>query len=333
MSESGSYKIVFVRNVWNAEWRDNGRRRRASLGTTDRQEAMERLQTLDERLQRERRPKVITVAVAWEGKQASLGTRAAASAMSSRGKAIMPILGHLRADLVPSEAIDAYIARRRAAGRHDGSIVAELKSLRAALAWAVQKNLIVKAPYIHMPSTPPPRDLRLTRRQAAKFLDAIALPHLRLFVTLCLTTGCRKTAALDLTWDRVDLRERRIDLRDPDRTQPSKARPTVPINLTLTRALLEAKEIAQTEHVIEWQGHRVSNIKESFKDAAVRAGLPWITPHVLRHSAASWMAESGVPMQEIAQLLGHSDSRITERVYSRMSPAYLQGAANALELD
>jgi integrase len=333
MSESGSYKIVFLRGVWNAEWREpNGRRRRASLGTADRQEAMERLQALDAKLQAERKPAVIDVAYAWKGKRDSLGTRAAGSAMDSRGKALLPVLGHLRADLIPEEAIDAYIAKRRADGRNDGTIVGELKQLRASLAWAVNKGLIVRAPYIHTPRQPPPRDLRLTRDQAAGFLAAIELPHLRLFVVICLTTAARKQAVLDLTWDRVDLDHGVLHLHDPDRLQEGKTRPTVPINSTLAKALTEAQKAATIDHVIEWSGHRVGNIKESFRAAAAKAGLPWISPHVLRHSAASWMAESGVPMQEIAQYLGHSDSRITERVYARMSPLYLAGAAKALEL-
>jgi len=37
-------------------------------------------------------------------------------------------------------------------------------------------------------------------------------------------------------------------------------------------------------------------------------------------------------MAEIAQFLGHKDSRITERVYARFSPTYLRGAASMLEL-
>ncbi len=36
-------------------------------------------------------------------------------------------------------------------------------------------------------------------------------------------------------------------------------------------------------------------------------------------------------MSEIAQMLGHSDSRVTEKVYARFSPTYLRGAAAALE--
>jgi hypothetical protein len=50
-------------------------------------------------------------------------------------------------------------------------------------------------------------------------------------------------------------------------------------------------------------------------------------------SAAVHMADAGVPMEEIAQCLGHSDVEVTRRIYARFSPDYLSGAAAALEYD
>ncbi|WP_407696212.1 tyrosine-type recombinase/integrase [Sphingobium sufflavum] len=52
--------------------------------------------------------------------------------------------------------------------------------------------------------------------------------------------------------------------------------------------------------------------------------------HLLRHTAAIWMAEARTPMSEIASFLGHRDTTITARVYARYSPDYLAGAAQAL---
>ena len=49
-----------------------------------------------------------------------------------------------------------------------------------------------------------------------------------------------------------------------------------------------------------------------------------------RHSAAVWRAEAGVPMMQIAQFLGHTDSRITERTYARFAPEFLALAAESL---
>lgn len=43
-------------------------------------------------------------------------------------------------------------------------------------------------------------------------------------------------------------------------------------------------------------GHRVQSIKKGFAAATKRGGLPDVTPHILRHTAASWMAMADVPM-------------------------------------
>lgn len=64
--------------------------------------------------------------------------------------------------------------------------------------------------------------------------------------------------------------------------------------------------------------------------ASQRSGVH-ATPHMFRHSAAVWMAEDRTPMEEIAAYLGHSDTRITSRVYARFSPDYLRRAAKALD--
>lgn len=182
------------------------------------------------------------------------------------------------------------------------------------------------------PERPPPRDKRLTRAEARRFLDACDLPHVRLFVTLAITTAARMGAILDLTWDRIDLDRGLIHLNDPERRRTNKGRATVAMNQMARQALTEARQGSTTRHVVEWGGRKVTSVKKALRGAGARCGLPWVTAHVFRHSAATWMAEDGVPMAEIAQFLGHSDSRLTERVYARFSPSYLSKAAASLEL-
>ena len=205
--------------------------------------------------------------------------------------------------------------------------------LRSALKWADKKGFIAKAPVIKRPERPPPRDKRLTKAQAKAFLDACEQPHVKLFVTLARTTGARMGAILDLKWDRVDFARKEIRLQDPEKRATNKGRATVPMNASARKALEVAHKGATTPFVIEWGGHRVRSVKKALRSAGARSGLPWVTAHVFRHSAATWLAESGVPMSEIAQFLGHSDSRITERIYARFSPNYLQKAAESLDFD
>jgi integrase len=96
-------------------------------------------------------------------------------------------------------------------------------------------------------------------------------------------------------------------------------------------ALTEAKRGALMPFGVEREGSRVVSVKKGLSSVGKRCGLPWVTAHVFRHSTATAKAERRVPMAEIAQFLGHADSRITERVYARYSPSYLRRAADALE--
>jgi integrase len=116
-----------------------------------------------------------------------------------------------------------------------------------------------------------------------------------------------------------------------DMDEARKRRANVPMNRR-ARMYLEALYRARTcEHVIEWGGHRVLSIKKGFKAASVRAGIEDVTPHVLRHTAISWMAIAGIPMFEISKMAGHSDTRVTERRYAHLHPDHLREAAKALD--
>jgi integrase len=78
-------------------------------------------------------------------------------------------------------------------------------------------------------------------------------------------------------------------------------------------------------------GHRVLSIKKGFAGACERAGITGATPHILRHTAASWMAEAAVDMFRISRFLGHSDTKVTERRYAKLHPDFLADAAEALD--
>jgi len=234
--------------------------------------------------------------------------------------------GSLQASAITDQICRSYAGSSK---NKVGTVRKSLSILRAAVRWAEKKSLIDKAPHIWLPQAPPPKDRRLSREEFASLQQGAGTPHIRLFVEIAIGTGARAGAILSLRWTCVDLQGRRMDFGDGVR-QKSRAR-AVPINETLLQALTEAKEAAMTDYVIEWAGQPVKSIKRGFREAVKRAGLGAdVTPHVLRHTAASWMAEAGVPMSEIAAVLGHRDSRTTERIYAKFSPEYLQKAVRAL---
>lgn len=161
-------------------------------------------------------------------------------------------------------------------------------------------------------------------------IDAVNAAHVGVAIILMIGTGARSAAARELTWDRVDFDRRMIQLRNPFDKAKRKGRATVPMNNTLATALTAAKKIALTPFVIEWAGRPVKSLKRGLKAAGAAIGRPEVSPHMLRHSAAVWLAEDGHSMEEIAQFLGHGDTKITTRVYARFSPTHLRSLADSL---
>lgn len=200
-----------------------------------------------------------------------------------------------------------------------------------AMSWAKEKGFIERAPRLWIPAIPESEVEHLTKAQFRKFLAGCRAPHVRLFAQLAITTGARATALLELPWIRVDLDRRLINLNPAGRIQKeNKRRAKVPINDRLLPLLIEAQEAALSPFVIESGGERIKSIRKGFEAASERSGVH-CTPHMLRHSAAVWMAEDRTPMEEIAAYLGHKDTRVTAQVYARFNPDYLRRAARALD--
>jgi integrase len=223
-----------------------------------------------------------------------------------------------------------HIAERRNAGCGDGTIHTELGHLRMVLLWACRHGHIDRAPAIERPSKPPPKDAYLTRPEIERMVAVANAPHVALAIQLLIGTGARSAAALELTWDRVDFNRRMIQLRNPFDKTRRKGRATVPINDTLLVALQEAHGAALSPWVIEWGGRRVKSIKKGLKAAGKAIGRPDVSPHMIRHSSAVWLAEDGHSMEEISQYLGHNNSRITASTYARFSPTHLRRLADSL---
>jgi integrase len=71
------------------------------------------------------------------------------------------------------------------------------------------------------------------------------------------------------------------------------------------------------------------DVRRSFRRTVKAAGLDpdqW-TPRELRHSFVSILSDSGVSLEEIADLVGHAGTTVTEKVYrQRLRPVLLTGA-------
>jgi integrase len=271
----------------------------------------------------------LTVSGIWDAYRADRGGRPIAESMLHTGKAVLPVLGHFRPDQITTQDCRDAITEWRSEGKHDGTIWTRMNHLRIVLGWARKQGLIDRAPYIERPQQPAPKDRYLTRAEAERLIAAADQPHIETAIYLMLGTCARVTAALELTWDRVDFERGIVNLRTGEGQR--KGRAIVPMNGMLRSALLNARAAALSDHVIEWGGRPVKSIKRGFSSAVELAGLSDVSPHVLRHTGAVHMAGAGVPMEKISQFLGHSNVATTARIYARYQPEHLHDAAAALE--
>lgn len=318
-------RLKFTRGYWTVYWRENGTQRRISLRTADRSVAEQRLIDFQRaKAQQDIGENVEGIVTAY---LADKKDRARSyKSMVTAWRALQPYFAHVRPDQISRDMCRTYTDERRKGGVKNGTIIKDLGVLKAALRWAGRTDGAV----FDMPPTPPPRDVYLTRAEFSRLMDACELPHIKLFILLALSTAGRASALLELTWDRVDMERGQIRLSAGERGR--KGRATVPMTKSVRTALEAAAKARESHYVIEWSGQRVKSVKRAFATACRNAGLSGISPHVMRHTAAVWMAEDGIGMEEIAQFLGHSDPRVTYRVYARFSPNYLRKAATALEI-
>lgn len=324
------WRITRLRGEFVLTWDDaSGIRRRYRLGTDDRKEA-ERLAPA--RFAQLTRPAGKTVAELWAGYETDMAGRAVVATMKHTWKALRDRFGPMEGDSVTIADCRAHIEARRKAGIKDGTIHTEMGHLRMVLMWAERHELIERAPPIERPSKPEPKDAYLTKDEVRALMDAAKAAHIRLAIMLMVGTGARNEAAMQLTWDRVDFARRIIQLRNPFDHQRRKGRATVPMNDRLYEALEEAKKGALSPFVIEWAGKQVRSIKKGMKAAGEAINRPDVSPHMLRHSAAVWLAEDGHSMHEIAQFLGHGDVKTTTKVYARYSPTHLRKLADSLSV-
>ncbi len=236
-------------------------------------------------------------------------------------------IGHLHPDDWTPQRNARYIRERGS----PASARRELQELRSAFLLHSHTKPGFWPPRVKYPPERPPREHYITRAQCARLMEAAKQAfHVHIFILIARTTGRRKGAILDLTWDRVDLERRLLDFDNPDRILTKKRRGIAMVAPYVVAVLAQAKELAQSDYVVEYAGRGVADVKKGFRLAVERAGLPdWVTPHILKHSVISWLAEDGYSTDYISDMTD-TDQKTVRRIYRKINPASLEDMAESL---
>ena len=265
------------------------------------------------------------------------------AAAEGQHKPIKDYFGSWQPERVTKTTVARYIKwRTDNSGKKDGSapiaaIRRELEELRAAFYLAVEDDILSDVPKIDLPDPRPPREQFLTEDQGRHLLTIArtsekAALHVKLFVIIASVSGRRAGAILDLDERGVNEPGLILDFDNPDVQETKKRRGKCPvpqwvmdeIKLSLTTTTMK-----RPRKVINYNGKPVGDIKKAFKRLAEEAGLPWLTPHLLKHSVISWLAQRDWSVDRISDFTD-TDPKTVRRIYRKVNPSYLRDVSDEM---
>jgi len=229
------------------------------------------------------------------------------------------------------------------------------KALKQAERWGlIARNVAddVDPPKVHKEEVRP-----LTNAQARKLLNTVKGDRLEALYVVALQSALRQGELLALRWEDVDLEARTLQVRRTvtrdggkltvGSTKTAKGRRTVKLTQGATEALqghLERQLVEIDKAGDKWQENGLvfctgkgtlinpTNLrKRSFAPLLQRAGLPTITFHQLRHTAATILLLNNVNPKVVSELLGHATIAITLDTYSHVLPNMQHSVVAAME--
>lgn len=258
---------------------------------------------------------------------------------------IVPHWGPMRLSAVTHADVVAWVAQLQADGYAASTIRQVYRVLSMMLALAVRDRRIPVNPAegVRLPRAAKKEQIFLTHAQVEEL--AMACPGYELFIRVLAYTGLRWGEATALQVRHLDLMRRRFQVKrtaiDHGRevgygTPKTHQERSVPIPRSLVDALAVAVAGKSPEDLVFTSPTglplRNHNFRARvFKPAADSIGLPQMTPHDLRHTAASLAVQAGANVKVIQLMLGHKSASMTLDVYTGLFGDDLDVVADRLD--
>jgi len=157
-------------------------------------------------------------------------------------------------------------------------------------------------------------------------IENTVTPYVTAAIRLLLLTGARCNEILTLRWEDIIFERKLIRLQESKTGQK-----TIYLSAPALQLLTEIPRIENNPYVIcgKKEGAHLVNIKDPWSEIRKNAGLEDVRLHDLRHNYASTAVASGHHLKVIGSLLGHADTKTTER-YAHLANDPLQTANEAI---
>jgi integrase len=244
-----------------------------------------------------------------------------------------------------------YVAWRIELRKRNGECVSEqtarhdLKTLRAAINWYRAEHApLMSVPKVTLPKKKPARtDYWLERDDVAKRIRVARrhaqLRHVARVLLIGVYTGTRPGAIFALKWIQsphhgwFDLEGSVLNRVGGEARQSNKRQPPARIHARLLPHLYRwrrADLAGGITSVVHYKGEQIEKLRRSWATIATLAGAKGKdAPHVMRHTAATWLMQAGTDLYEAAGYLGMSPETLWN-TYGKHHPDFQRNAASAV---
>ncbi len=317
---------------WYADFYDRASvRRRESLNTKDIQVARARLREL-ELATTDRGPDqtedLSAVLDYFTGVTCAGRSAGTIRCYEQKARHLGRLLGSRRIGSLTREDIERYVSTRLGEGAHQHTVHKELVVLRGALKSAKERGRFPGSLDVvpKFSSGYVPRTTYLTPEQFAAMIDALVppLPRTALPSTLeARTARLMDRARYCMLIAYASPRRGEVEALRRDHVDLARGMIAIPKGKTVGRPVAIAPALRPWLEglppgpvVRPWH-----NTCRDMKRACERAGVPRCTPNDLRRTFASWLIQAGESNRIVADLLGHSSTRMVDLVYGKLSDA------------
>ncbi len=223
---------------------------------------------------------------------------------------------------IDAHACERFIETRMEEGAAQTTVKKEIRALGAMLRHARRQGLYqrdVEAVIPELEETYKPRERFLTPLELVGLVSALP-SHRAAQVVFIVATGARfgeSERARDEDIDGMMVLLRGTKTEGSWRTVP--VPPTMRIALGWARAHARSLPTLGPGPMFEAWG----NVRHDLTRACRQIGIATVSPNDLRRTFATWLRMAGVSTDLIGKALGHTTSRMAERVYGRISPTDL----------
>jgi integrase len=253
-----------------------------------------------------------------------------------RLKGLLPWIGNVHLDKLHLGVLQPWIAERRRLGISAGTINHGLQIVRrilnlAAGEWMDEQGLtwLQAAPRIKLLANPNKRKPYPMSWEEQSRLFGELPEHLADMALFAVNTGCRDAEVCNLQWDwEVTVPELNTSVFIIPGWRVKNGEDRVVVLNRIARAVLDGRRGKHRKWVFAFQGHPLSYMLSSgWRRARLRAGLPGVRVHDLKHTFGRRLRAAGVSFEDRQDLLGHRSGRITTH-YSAAELTRLLEAAN-----